>query len=685
MTAREWRQTARDTWVGLPWPPVKLLKCLFPALTMLAALPVMAATTQPPGSARDDEPADRVIVKWRDVDPGSPVDESHVRGLAGRVSQKLVAGHSIGGRMSVVRLDRARSGAELRTMLAALRADPAVEDVMPDRRVKALAYTPNDPLYAGQWYLKSAQPAAIRAESAWDITRGGATPDSSPVIVAVIDTGVRMDHPDLVGKVIPGYDFVSTVDMAGDGDGWDADPSDPGDFLTAQDLTKDTFKNGKCGGGTNYDQPTSSSWHGTRVTGMIAANTDNAVGIAGTGFNIRVLAVRALGKCGGFDSDVLAAMYWAAGLSPPAPLLLDPNIPLNTHPAQVINMSLGSSGSCSSLYATAVSDITSHGVLIVASAGNDGTDVGEPANCPGVLAVAGLRHAGTKVGYSDLGTTVGISAPAGNCVNTTGGPCVYSLDTTTNDGATTPGNNIYTDKTLRPSYGTSFASPQAAGTAGLMKAANPGLTPAKLIARIQSSARTFPTVSDTSPQPAVCQLPANATAPQLAECICTTQVCGAGMLDASGAVAEAERPIALAQVNGVVGTGRTLTLDGSQSTAATGIGRSVASYAWTLVSVNGGAGTPSIQNAMQSVASVLSPTQGNLVLRLTVTDNMGAIDTADVTITAASGGATTTSSSPPPSMGGSSGGGGSLSLSLLLLVAVMTLLRLRRRGMIPAA
>ena len=219
------------------------------------------------------------------------------------------------------------------------------------------------------------------------------------------------------GKLLPGYDFVSgeltgnTFGRANDGDGWDPDPSDPGDFLTATDLANPPFKDEECG------DPSDSSWHGTRVAGMIAADTNNALGIAGTGFNVRILPVRVLGKCGGFDSDVIAGMYWAAGMLIPPPYLLNPALPANPNPAQIINMSLGGTGPCSSIYATAVQDITAHGVLIVVSAGNEGAAVDAPANCAGALGVAGLRHIGTKVGYSNLGSEVGIAAPAGNCVN----------------------------------------------------------------------------------------------------------------------------------------------------------------------------------------------------------------------------------------------------------------------------
>jgi len=119
--------------------------------------------------------------------------------------------------------------------------------------------------------------------------------------------------------------------------------------------------------------------------------------------------------------------------------------PANPNPAKIINMSLGSSTACPQSYADVITQLTTMGVLVVVSAGNEGGPVDSPGNCAGVAAIAGIRHAGTKVGFSSLGPEVAISAPAGNCVNTTG-TCVYSIQTTTNSGAAAPvaNDNVYT-------------------------------------------------------------------------------------------------------------------------------------------------------------------------------------------------------------------------------------------------
>jgi len=618
---------------------------------------------------------DRIIVQWRSTNQAAADEpfDTLVRASSRRAGVALRAHRALGGNLHVLQLDAVTQGAALDQVLATLRSDPQVAMAVPDRRVRSHVTTPGDSLYAKQWYLQAQEVAAIRANMAWDFTKGIGAVSGTPVVVAVLDTGVRFDHPDLRraaagGKLLPGYDFVSADKLgnftsANDGDGWDTDPSDPGDFISAADLANPVYAGKKCGAGTNNDQPTSSSWHGTRVSGLIGADTNNGLGIAGAAYNVRILPVRVLGKCGGYDSDVIAGMYWAAGLSIPPPLLSGTPA-TNPNPAQVINLSLGGVGSCPATYNAVIQDLTNKGVVVVASAGNEGGPVDAPANCAGVLGVGGLRHIGTKVGYSNLGTEVGISAPAGNCVLTgAGDPCLFSLDTTTDSGTTVPVGPTYTDQ-YRSNVGTSFSAPLAAAAAGLVMAANPVLSPSLVIARLKASARAFPTTSTTSPAPSACHLPVDSKDIQGSECICAAGICGAGMLDIGAAVALAAKPTAIATAGGSVIAGQSVALDASGSTAVAA--HKVITYVWSVVSSPAGA-TATLTNGSSAKASVVLNQTGSYTLRVTITDDYALTDAVDLTLTA--------SAAPTPSSSSSSGGGGSFSPWLLLLLTGFIVLR----------
>jgi len=490
-------------------------------------------------------------------------------------------------------------------VMARLRADPAVESVDVDQRRYPHATMPNDPLFANQWYEQNNQPSAIDAITAWDSTTG-----RTDIVIADLDTGIRFDHPDLSAKLLKGYDFITDPTVANDGDGRDADASDPGDWVTSADVATTKFKNCTVG---------DSSWHGTRTAGILAASTNNSTGIAGISWGAQILPVRVLGKCGGTDSDILDGMRWAAGLH------VD-GVPDNTHPAQIINMSLGGTGACTSAEQIVINEVLAVGVLVVVSAGNEGGPVDSPANCVGVAGVAGLRNVGTKVGFSSLGPEIALAAPAGNCVNTSG-TCVYPINTTSNAGTTTPTINGYTDQ-LNPSLGTSFSAPIVSGIAALMVSANSNLTAPQLIARLKEGSVTFPVSPDTTiPN---CHVPTGSSDLQTTECNCTRQTCGAGMANAPGALKAALRPIAAIAVPASVSAGQNATLSAAGSAAA--CGHTIASYSWTVV----GSSTTPVQNANTPSATVVAPASGSITVQVTVTDDAGLTDTAQVTVSATS-------------------------------------------------
>ncbi|HVY63828.1 MAG TPA: S8 family serine peptidase [Gammaproteobacteria bacterium] len=562
----------------------------------------------------------RVLVKLREagstaraqVQAQAATDK--VAALAARTGVAIRESHPLAAAWHVLTLDPNQSAAD---QVARLAADAAVAYVEVDHRRFAHA-VPNDPLYNGQWYLQGSPttPSAVNAEQAWSTTTG-----SDGVVIALLDTGVRYEHPDLGradagGRLLPGYDFVTDTRVSNDGDGRDADPSDPGDFLTSADLATDFFMD--CGDPNRPGQPVSSSWHGTRVAGIIGARTNNATGVAGSTWSPWLLPVRVLGKCGGFDSDIIPAMLWAGGIH------VD-GVPDNPYPAQIENLSLGSTDACTPAYKDAIAALAAVGVVVVASAGNEGGPVDTPASCQGAVGVAGLRHAGTKVGFSSLGPEVALSAPAGNCVNTTpGSPCVYPINTTVNFGATTPGSNGYTDQ-LNANLGTSFSAPIVSGVAALMLAVNGNLGVAQMRARLQEGASApFPVSID--PTVPVCHVPASPTDLQQSECSCTTDTCGAGMVNAPGAVLAAARPIAAVVVPGNVSPGQDVAMSAGGSAAA--CGRTIVSYSWA------GDGLKTPPN--QSTAIFTAPSTGSVTATVTVTDDAGRADTATIVLTPAS-------------------------------------------------
>jgi serine protease len=398
-------------------------------------------------------PAGRKVM-LRLADPATPDWTTLLPRLSAAAGATLAVDHQIGD-VWVLTLAGAVADAQLAQVAALLQTDPVVQYADPVRRVTK-QLVPNDPQYAQQWALADSV-GSVNAPTAWSLQTG-----STSIAVAVIDTGVTA-HPEFSSRFLPGYDFISDPAHSNDGGGRDNDASDPGDATS----------DGECGPGVPGEP---SSWHGTFVSGLIAATGNNAIGIAGMDWKAKILPVRVLGRCGGSFDDVTAGLLWAAGL-PVA------GAPLNPSPARVINMSLGGPTSCPQALQDAINAVLGQGAVITVAAGNGSEDTANsaPANCGGVITVAASTRQGDRASYSNFGSRVNLSAPGGD------GALADRILSTSNDGKTSPGNPIYAR-----SEGTSFAAPYVAGTASLMFARNANLTPGQVLTLLSITARSFP-------------------------------------------------------------------------------------------------------------------------------------------------------------------------------------------------
>jgi len=463
-----------------------------------------------------------------------------------------------------------------------LAEDPQVASVEVDERVFAQQALPNDPDFAPrQWNLQAVTSGAGAANfsGAWGTANGAG------VIVAVLDGGFR-PHQDLFSNVLAGYDFISpdpdgSFATANDGDGRDSDARDPGDWSDQGDCAA-----------------ANSSWHGTHVAGIIAALTNNGIGVAGGAFNARLLPVRVLGVCGGYVSDIAAGMRWAVGLPVPG-------VPANTQIAKVLNMSLGRAGSCSPTFQSAVTEIRAAGSVVVAATGNDSVmAILQPANCSGVIAVTAHTIEGDNANYANIGIGTTISAPGGGngaAIQGSGQP-IYS---TSNSGLTTPLLD-----SIEAKRGTSMATAHVSAAAALMFQVKPGITPDELHSRLVNAARVHPAGSYCA----------------------ALQTCGAGLLDAGTAVADVladNAPVVSARYapTGIAARGTSVQLTGSADSGRFGMG--IASVLWSQI-----AGTPvALGGANTRNASFVVPASGNsLVFRLSATDVNGRSAHVDLTV-----------------------------------------------------
>lgn len=417
----------------------------------------------------NNEPVDGFIVTYRQGSASKLSVATQQRSLDRAASTALARTNpltlkherTLGIGSELVQASRPLDRVEAETLMRQIAADPDVAFIEPNVRLYP-TLTPNDTFFSLQYGFQSGT-GGSNADQAWNLGFLG-----TGKIVAVIDTGYR-PHVDLNANVINGYDFITNAATANDGGGRDASALDPGDWTTFV---------GQCYAGSPI---TNSSWHGTHVAGTVAAVTNNAAGVAGMAYKAKVLAVRALGRCGGTLADIADAVTWSSGgvvAGVPA---------VGANKATVINMSLGGGGVCTAASAmnVAINGAISRGTTVVVAAGNSNANVSgfTPASCPGpagaptngLIVIGATDSAGVKASFSNFGALVDVSAPG------------VSIASTLNAGTTVPGADNYVYYS-----GTSMSSPHVAGLAALIQSKPAAdCAPAKVEALIKTWIKPF--------------------------------------------------------------------------------------------------------------------------------------------------------------------------------------------------
>ncbi len=338
--------------------------------------------------------------------------------------------------------------------------------------------TPNDPLWDLQWDMKprgSGDGQSLGGAGFQDFWTRQGIEGSSDVVVAVVDTGLQMTHPDIAASanIAPGWDMVSDPRMGNDGDGRDSDPNDPGDLC-------------------NPAVPgAADSFHGTHVAGTIgAAASNNGAGVAGGAWNVKIVPVRALGKCGGRLSDINDSIRWAAGLIPAEGE--DGSEVWNDNPADIINLSIGLFEYCPASLQDAIDSVTERGAVVVSAAGNARIDTAyyAPGGCDNVISVAAGNALGEITAYSNFGDGVDILAPGGEMArdddNDSRPDGILSTKASTDCYDPVTGEAV-DDCYYAYEQGTSMAAPHVSAALALLKARDPEASSDELIETLMAA------------------------------------------------------------------------------------------------------------------------------------------------------------------------------------------------------